>query len=168
MSKPPVSPPDVPARAGGAALGARLRRLSDRIDRDSGAIYASRGHAFEQRWFGVMHQLHSQGSSNVAELAKCLGVSHVAVSQIRKAMEARGLVTSSSDPGDARRTLLTLSAKGRRLATSLEPTWEALAVVAAELNREAGDVVNALTRLEDALARRGLKDRVLSYLERNT
>jgi DNA-binding MarR family transcriptional regulator len=154
----------VPGRAGGSALGARLRRLSDRIDREASSVYAAQGIAFEQRWFGMIHQLHREGSGGVADLAKSLGVTHAAISQTRKALEANGLIVSTGDPGDARRSVLTLSAKGRRLATKLAPTWAAMNRAAAELNTEAGEVVEALERLERALARRSLKDRVQALL----
>ncbi|RYG81768.1 MAG: MarR family transcriptional regulator, partial [Alphaproteobacteria bacterium] len=39
---------------GGAALGARLRRASERIDRDGTRVYATRDVRFEQRWYGVL------------------------------------------------------------------------------------------------------------------
>jgi MarR family transcriptional regulator, organic hydroperoxide resistance regulator len=168
MKKPAQEPSstadDVPRRAGGAALGARLRRLSDRIDREAGAVYASRGVAFEQRWFGIVHELHMHGPSSVAALAKCLGITHVAISQTRKALQEAGMIASASDPGDARRSLLSLSTKGRRLATRLESTWMALSAAAAELDAEAGNVVEALARLEEALKRRSLGERVLDHL----
>jgi hypothetical protein len=45
---------DYPSRFGGAAIGARLRRLSDRIDREADGLYSALGIDFEQRWFGVM------------------------------------------------------------------------------------------------------------------
>jgi len=166
-SRPDAAPPatdDVPRRAGGGALGARLRRLSDRIDREAGTVYLTRGLAFEQRWFGIVHELHVQGPSSVAHLAKRLGVTHVAVSQTRKSLQAAGMLASATDPDDARRSLLSLSAKGRRMATQLEPTWSALAAAAGELDAEAGNVVEALERLEAALARRSLGERVRAHL----
>jgi hypothetical protein len=36
---------------------ARLRRLSERIDREVGALYAARGEKMEQRWFGTLDLL---------------------------------------------------------------------------------------------------------------
>jgi MarR family transcriptional regulator, organic hydroperoxide resistance regulator len=161
----PRAAEDVPTRAGGAALGARLRRLSDRIDREAGAVYRAHGFAFEQRWFGVVHQLHVAGPTGVAELAQRLGVTHVAISQTRKALESAGLIETLSDPDDARRSMLALSDKGRRAAKKLVPTWTALSAAAAELNAEAGDVIQALERLEQALAKRSLGDRVMARLE---
>ena len=42
---------------GGAALGARLRRASERIDRDGTRVYAAQGIEFEQRWYGILRQV---------------------------------------------------------------------------------------------------------------
>jgi len=71
-------------QAGAAAIGARLRRLSERIDRDAGRLYAEAGIDFEQRWFGVINLLALLGPRTVGELASFLGVSHASVSQVRR------------------------------------------------------------------------------------
>ena len=66
--------PEEPARDavrayGAAALGGRLRRLSDRIDREAKALYEERGVAFEQRWFPVFNCLRSGEPMSVTDLA---------------------------------------------------------------------------------------------------
>lgn len=155
---------DVPRRAGGSALGARLRRLSDRIDREATSVYTASGLSFEQRWFGVVQQLQSIGPCSVVDLTKQLGVSHVAISQTRKALEAAGLIDSTVDPKDARRSVLSLSKAGRKMAKQLDPAWRAMSAAAAELNAEAGNVIEALERLEAALTRRSLFERVQDHL----
>ena len=100
---------------GGAALGAWLRRLSDRIDREAGRIYDEAGVEFEQRWFGVLNQLALHGARSVGEIAQAMGVTHVAVSQVRSAIEKAGLVISEADPNDGRSRKLRLTAKGQQL-----------------------------------------------------
>ena len=50
-------PKDYSRGFGGGALGARLRRASERIDRDSTRVYAALDIRFEQRWYGVLRQL---------------------------------------------------------------------------------------------------------------
>ncbi len=152
--------PDFSRGAGGAALGARLRRLSDRIDRDSTRIYAVRGTHFEQRWFGILNQVALHGPMTVGEIAAALRITHVSVSQARRSLEQAGLVESLSDAFDARRRPIALSEAGRALVAELTPLWRALDAVAEELNAESGDVVALLDRLEDALDARSLFDRV--------
>jgi MarR family transcriptional regulator, organic hydroperoxide resistance regulator len=150
---------------GGAAIGGRLRRISERIDREAGELYKSLGVVFEQRWFGVLNQLRLVGPMEVGELAAALGVSHVAVSQVRSALEREGLVLAEAVPGDARRRRLSLSEAGRQLVAQLSPTWTAMNEAARDLNQEAGDVIDALNRLEVALDRRSLTMRVRDGLE---
>ncbi len=156
---------DYPSSQGGAAIGARLRRLSDRIDREADRLYSDFGIDFEQRWFGVINQLTLVGPLSVGELSALLGISHVAVSQTRTALMERGLVATADDPADARRRVLTLSAAGRRLAKRLAPLWAALNKAAGDLDREADGVVEALARLEAALDERSLAERVRAKLD---
>lgn len=157
-------PVDYVRSQGGASLGARLRRLSDRIDRESDGIYQALGIEFEQRWFGLVNQLALHEQRTVGEVADALGVSHAAISQVRRALVERGLVIAEADPGDSRRKTLMLSAKGKRLAAKLSPIWNALNGAARELDAESGAVTRALERLEQALDARTLAARVQEKL----
>lgn len=149
---------------GGAALGARLRRASERIDRDGTRVYASRDVRFEQRWYGVLRQLVEQGPMSVGDVAAVLRITHVSVSEASRSMEKAGLIASAPSPQDGRRRVLTLTDQGRALVTELTPLWEAFNEAARELNDEAGDLVKLLDRLDDALDRRSLYDRILDRL----
>lgn len=155
---------DYPSSQGGAAIGARLRRLSDRIDREADRLYAELGVEFEQRWFGVLNQIVLNGPRSVSEIAEALGVTHSAISQTRAALAERGLIEAQSDPADARRRTLALSASGKKLVKRLAPVWEALNEAARELDREAGRAVETLAKLEAALDRKGLAARVRDKL----
>lgn len=153
---------DYSRSSGGAALGARLRRLSDKIDADVARVYAALGIAFEQRWFGVINQLALNGPMSVGELAAVLRITHVSVSQTRRSLEKAGLVTAELDPLDARRRPLILTQAGRDLVARLAPLWAAFDNAARELDAEAGDVATALGRLDDALARAPIFDRIMA------
>jgi DNA-binding MarR family transcriptional regulator len=155
------------AELGGAALGARLRRLSAAIDADAARIYAARGIRFEQRWFGVINQLALAGSLSVRELADLLGITHASVSETRQSLEAAGLIASQADPSDGRRRVLTLSPSGEALVAQLQPLWDAFDEAARELDAEAGGVTEALARLEQALARRSLHERIATMAQRS-
>ena len=152
--------PDYSRNAGGSALGARLRRLSERIDRDVATIYAAHGVAFEQRWFGVLNQIVLNGPMSVGEIASALRITHVSVSQSSGSLDRAGLVRSRPDPVDARRRQLALTDQGKRLVADLAPLWRALDEAAIELDAEAGNLVKLLDRLDDALDRESLPDRV--------
>lgn len=155
---------DYSRMAGGAALGARLRRLSERIDRESTRVYAAFGIKFEQRWFGILNQIILNGPMTVGDIAMTLRMTHVSVSQARRSLEARGFVYSLSDEKDARRRPIALTPRGQALTMELSALWQALGEGAAELNAEAGDLIPLLNRLDDALSRRSLLDRTLARI----
>ncbi len=147
--------------AGGAAIGARLRRLSESLDGDSTRVYAALGISFEQRWFGVLNQLAIRESATVGELAATLKITHVSVSQTRQSLEKAGIVRSQSDPEDARKKKIMLTAEGKRLVAKLRPIWAAFDEAALELNAESGDVVASLNKLDDALERQSIFERIM-------
>jgi MarR family transcriptional regulator, organic hydroperoxide resistance regulator len=149
-----------PSRDRAANLGARLRRLSERIDREVAGIYAAQGIVFEQRWFGVLDQVSRNGPLSGGEVAAALRISHVSVSQAVRSLEISGLIQARPDKADARRKLLSLTPPGERFVTDLAPLWRAFDEAATELNDEAGDVVNYLDRLEAALEAKSLQDRI--------
>lgn len=149
---------------GGAALGARLRRLSERIDREAAGLYAELGIHFEQRWFGVLNLLSLYGPLSVGELAGPLGISHASVSQTRQSLEKAGLIVMTPDATDARSRKIGLSPDGEALLVRTRPLWSALIAVAADLDAEAGAVVAALDRLDHALDRQSVGERVRARL----
>jgi len=151
---------DYTRRLGPLALGGRLRRLSERIDEDAARLYAELGVTFEQRWWGVMEQLFQHGQASVGELARALGISHPSVSQTRRSLEAAGLIEVRADPRDARSRRIELSEQGRALYLRLAPVWAAMDSVAIELDAEAADVISVLDRLDAALARNSLYERL--------
>jgi DNA-binding MarR family transcriptional regulator len=152
---------------GAFALGGRLRRLSDRIDRDAKSIYQSMGIEFEQRWFPVFNCLRSGEALSVTQIADRLGISHVTISVTRKSLENAHLVTSVADKNDGRRSVLALTEKGNALADELGPLFDALNLAAADLNDEAGNAIIALARLEDALDRMPLSARTEYFLSKS-
>jgi len=145
---------------GGEALAARLRRLSERLDRDGTRVYAAQGIHFEQRWYGILRQLMERGPLSVGELASLLRITHASVSETRRSLEKAGVITATVAPDDRRRRTLSLTPQGQRLCDELAPLWADFNAAARDLNEEAGDVVRLLDQLEDALAKRSLYDRI--------
>ena len=155
---------DYTRKYGPAAIGARLRRLSESIDEDAGRIYVDLGIDFQQRWVGILEQLHERGAQPVGELAASLGIRHSSVSQTRRSLEEAGLVESQVDPEDGRSRLLRLSGSGKELVRRLQPLWKILNATSLELDAEADHVIAALDRLDRALERLSLYDRVRQKL----
>lgn len=159
-----MSSSDYTRGAGGEALAARLRRLSERLDRDGSRVYAAEGVAFEQRWYGVLNQLILNGPMSIGDLAGALRITHVSVSQASRSMEKAGIISSAPDPADARRRQLRLTEQGQILVDRLEPLWRAFNQAAGELNAEAGNAVATLDRLDDALAGKSMFDRIMDQI----
>jgi DNA-binding MarR family transcriptional regulator len=155
-------------QASGAAIGARLRRLSDRIDREANAVYAARGIDFEQRWYGTLSLLDEGGALSVTEIARALNITHVAVSQARRSLTTAGLIASTLDPADGRRRTLHLTEAGAAFVSRLWPLWDALNAAGDAINREAADPSAALDRLERALDRMSLTERVEQVLPKSS
>lgn len=150
---------------GAFALGGRLRRLSDKIDRDAKSIYDKMGVQFEQRWFPIFNCLRGGEELSVTEISDRLGLSHVSVSVTRKSLEAAQLVTSIADENDGRRSVLTLTEEGEALSEKLAPLFAALDLAAADLNAEAGDAIAAIAKLEHALDKKSLSERTAHFLD---
>lgn len=159
-----MSQDDYTSSQRGAALGARLRRLSEAVDRDASKTYRLVDVDFEQRWFGVLNQIILNGPMSVNEIADALGITHVSVSQSRQSLEKAGYVTSRPDKNDGRRKEIILTDKGHDLIEKLNPLWQALEKAAAELNEQAGDLVKLIDRAEAALETKTLYERVEDYL----
>jgi len=151
---------DITRRYGPAAIGGRLRRLSESIDEDARVIYAELNISFQQRWVGLLEELAKRGPRSVGELAESLGIRHSSVSQTRRSLEEEGLIEAADDPRDARSRRLRLSPAGKKLVQKLEYVWEVLNQASVELDEEAGHVVAALDRLDAALSRKSLYERV--------
>ena len=143
----------------GAAIGARLRRLSELLDGDAKQLYEERDIAFEQRWHGLLDQIARNGAMTVGELAQALHISHASVSQARQSLEKTGLVVHLADPADGRERRIDLSAKGRKFVDAVTPLWRALEAASLELDDESRGVAAALDRLADALERQSLLER---------
>ena len=156
--------PEYSREARCTAIGARLRRLSDQIDRDCGKAYALKGVTFEQRWFGVLRQLELNGPLSVGNLATLLGITHVSVIQTCQSMKRAGLISSTSVSHDARVRNIRLTRKAQALIAELAPLWTKISQEGDKLNQEAGDVIALLDRLDEALKQRSLLDRILSTL----
>src|ERR1700749_3152951 len=58
---------DIIREQGTAAFGTRLRRLSERLDRQVQALYRAHDVGFEPRWYPVVTMLHAHGGLSVGE-----------------------------------------------------------------------------------------------------
>lgn len=159
---------DFTARKGAGAFGTRLRRLSERLDRDVSKLYSGADANFEPRWYPVVTLLAEEEPLSVTEIAATLGLSHPAVSQVVSQLTKEGLVKATPDKNDERRRLLTLTAKAHNLRQDLEPLWGAIGSATKELiDEEAPGLLTLLGELDKALNKKSLGDRVHEHLGRD-
>jgi DNA-binding MarR family transcriptional regulator len=161
----PSTEPDYIRSHGNAGVGARLRRLSERIDRESNAVYAHLGLHFEQRWMGVLMLLDERGEMTVGELAEALRITQPSVSQTLRSLQAARIVSDKADPRDSRRRIQRLSQKGLQFIEQVRPVWVALMKTARDLDREGIDLLTPIDRIEKILDQKSVLERALGYLD---
>ena len=146
---------------GAAAFGTRLRRFSEMLDRQVRDVYFALDVEFEPRWFPIVNVLRAKQTSSVGELASLLGITHAAISQLRRELVDAGLVRASADPADGRRQILQLSAAGSRMVAKLDPVWHAIArATEALLSKTAPHILRELAEAEASLIRKSMNLRV--------
>lgn len=148
-------------RTGIVAVGSRLRMLTDSITKDAARIYALYGVELRPKWFPVFFVLAHGPAKTVTALAQEIGHSHPSVSNIVKEMAACKLLREVRDTRDARRNLVTLTPKGRRMAETLELQCADVAEAVGEVARASRhDLWQAVGEWESLLAERTLFERV--------
>jgi DNA-binding MarR family transcriptional regulator len=113
----------------------RLSVLSNRISQDIARLYSARFNLSITEW-RVMAVLGHEGGLSANTVAERTAMDKVAVSRAVSALMAKKILNRQTDPADARRSSLKLSAKGygvfdqivplalayeRRILASLEP-----------------------------------------------
>src|SRR5687767_3840036 len=140
---------------GSLALGSRLKALSDALYEAADDVYRARGVAISARWFPVLRILYDRGPLPVTEVAREIGQTHSAVSQLAAKLARGGLVRTRRDRADGRRSLLALTPKAEAELRKAKAVWRA---VADELGEDLADgghrLLAAVGALEARLAER--------------
>ena len=102
--------PDVPADALGEAFGAVARRLR------AASLAAFAAHDVTPSQVRAMRVLDAHGGVRSKELAEHLRIAPRSATEVVDALEAKGLVSRSTDPTDRRATLVELTDRGRELS----------------------------------------------------
>jgi DNA-binding MarR family transcriptional regulator len=159
---------DFTHKKGAGAFGTRMRRLSERLDRDISNLYGGVDVVFEPRWFPVVALLKEEEPLSVTEIAARLGLTHPAVSQVVRQLKDENLITSIADENDERRRLLTLTAEARIRCRKLEPLWRAIVQATEDLIvEEVPDLLKKLDALDRALDTKSMSERARDYLNKS-
>lgn len=158
---------DVIRNRGFGALGCRIRRLSESIDRDLREIYQTHGVFFDPCWYPLIAAISDNGPLTLAEISQCTGLGSSTIGAIRTRMLQEGLISVEQDARDLRRQRLCLTSKGRDLCRDLDAVWEAIAKAAQGLCAETiPGLLSDLEVIETALVRRKLSARVGALMRR--
>lgn len=142
-------------------LPQRLKRLGERLGQDAGTLYREHAMPFEPRWFLVFEDLSRTGPASATEVAGRIGVTHTAVIQALRELEAAELVAEAAQGSDRRKRLFELSPEGRRLHHRMQHLWVDQHTALAQVLEEAGGgFLQALGRLEAALDRLPVRERL--------
>lgn len=143
-----------------AFFGLLATRLTDLIVEEGGRVAAQRGIETPPRCMSTMLTLLA-GPKGVSELARELGMSHVALIKIVRQLTELGFVEVGTDPQDRRRRPVTLTRAGDRAARDVERFVMRLRLVYHDLFEEIGvDAHAALLKMEAAFRSRSFYDRL--------
>lgn len=138
-----------------------LRRLSDEIVQGCDAWYAALDWRAPPRTASALHLLYRRGPQSVTDIAGALRQSHPLAVQWTQQLAERGMVKAVKDAADRRRTIISLTPRGKAQVERMlaaRPQFEAAyRALAGEAD---ADVFESLWRLEAALRHKGFGQRL--------
>lgn len=148
MAKPLKTSEDL----GLAFLGLELYRLLQVIDEQGDEVLARRGLAAPSKAASLMLYLDQKGAASVSEVGQFLSMSHQLVALRVSALVDAGLLTKTQSIEDRRRSLLTLSAEGKKQASVLKSVSAETATAYRQIFKEIDqDLYTGLLRFRQQL-----------------
>jgi len=144
---------------GELALSTRLMRLSEWTRKDVSDLYQEYGIAFESKWFPVLYILSRKAPLSVMELTEELGYAHPSVIALVKEMEKQKLVRSVPSKTDGRKRMLELTPKAIEWQKKMQPLWDSMRLVAAQIYNNGSSILKAIIDVEAALNECSFYDR---------
>jgi DNA-binding MarR family transcriptional regulator/GNAT superfamily N-acetyltransferase len=144
---------DIIKQLGEVALGSRLKRLSDRFAKDATTFYRLNNLDFEPRWFPTFFALtQSDTPLSIMDLAEQTGLTHPAILQFVKEMEAKGLITTDKSGKDARKRMVSLSEQSKAMLPRLQMVWAAVSEEILRIIRlQKNNLLFAIEEMEELL-----------------
>ena len=145
----------------GAFVANALEQLAGVIVEQGDALLRDAGLDFPARAASTVLLLGERPRISAADLAKALGQTHQLVTQRVDLLIELGIVSRAGDPGDARRRILVLTAKGKRQLKVLQTRLTLAEAAFAALSAEIGcDLSGAARSAIAALQRSSVLDRI--------
>jgi DNA-binding MarR family transcriptional regulator len=120
-------------KQGPAFLAHLLRRLADELIQGAAEWYPTMGVTAPPRTISTLLALDEHGTLGVTELANLLRQTHPLVIGWIKELSRLSLVTSKDDRNDGRRTVISLTAKGRKELVNVRKALVTMEQASAEL-----------------------------------
>jgi len=150
---------------GPVVLDHRFRRMTETLLRTAEGIYEARGLPFRGRWASTYQLLYSEGPLAVGQIADRLRLTHPGVIGITDEMISVEIVAAVRDPGDARRRMLDLTPRGKRMADELFSIWKEFGEAQQRRFAAAGcDIMTVMEKVENGMSERSLAAEVLERL----
>lgn len=154
---------------GPIVLDHRFRRMAETLLGTAEEIYDARGLSFRGRWASTYQLLDTEGPLAVGQIAERLRLTHPGVIGITDEMMAVEIVAAVRDPRDARRRMLDITPRGKRMSGELRKIWKLLGNAQRRRFAAAGcDIMTVMERVEDGLVERSLASEVLARIQVRT
>ena len=143
-------------------LGTRFKRIGERMQADVQRIAAAQGFELHGSLWTMLGVIERDGPISVGELARIIGIAQPGVTRSLGQLEAKGLVKPLRSRDDQRVKRVVLTAQGREVSsTARRELWPLVIRAVAEVcDGLDGPILEQLTRIEDALVRQPLDQRV--------
>jgi DNA-binding MarR family transcriptional regulator/predicted GNAT family N-acyltransferase len=137
---------------GTLALASRLKVLSERSYDLVDHVYREHGIGLQARWFPVLRLLQQRGPLSVGEIAREIGLTHSAISQLANKLVKAGWLRSEPGSGDRRQRVLALTGRCEAELKAARPLWQAMRASVERRIMDTGvDLLGALALYEASL-----------------
>lgn len=143
-----------------------LRALSLKLMEANADICADLDPVLKPTWLSLIERMGGGEQVTVMDAARKMGVSHVHVQNILKAMKKAGVIASTADPDDGRRTYYELTVLGIQLLPKVRKLRDAMGAATREIEKETGSSLQAaVADFAAALDRQDWRERVARELK---
>ena len=136
---------------GALAIGSRMRRLYDALSKDAARIYQDHELQFEIKHFSLFYIISKRKQIGIMDIAEELSLTHPAIIHLAKELEKKGYIESVSAPGDSRKRMLQLSAKGKKSLPAFKKVWEKINTLNEQLFVQQHQLLQTLEAIEKTL-----------------
>lgn len=146
---------------GELALGSRLGRLLERMNKDISRFYKILGTEMEARWFTILYLLGTRSPMRITDIADILGVTHQAINKQARQMSGASLVRIYQGEADKRERLIAVTKRGEETIAALTGVWEKVRGVVTTLTSNPSEsLLDSIGKVEKKLDSKSMLKRL--------